>query len=204
MGYIYKIYNDINDLVYVGQTCRTIQERWDQHLHASQKLKNTNKLYTAMRELGSENFHIIQLEECENQLLNQKENYWITFFNSKQNGYNTVNAPNTKWTKRYSIFNNEIDQVEILTTFAKYKKSLQNKIFNNKEFFFQKPSQQEINKIKNKLVIYQWNFDHIFIMSYDSIEMAALLNNLSTLKLFKNIDTNKIYQNYYWTTTKYI
>ena len=32
MGFIYKIYNDINDKVYIGQTSSTLEERFKQHL----------------------------------------------------------------------------------------------------------------------------------------------------------------------------
>lgn len=31
-GYIYKIINDINDKVYIGQTITTIAERWHGHM----------------------------------------------------------------------------------------------------------------------------------------------------------------------------
>lgn len=31
MGYIYKITNQINNKVYIGQTSRTIEKRWKDH-----------------------------------------------------------------------------------------------------------------------------------------------------------------------------
>ena len=50
MGYIYKIVNDINDKIYIGQTNRTIQERWKEHkLDAQARLKEKRPLYSAIR-----------------------------------------------------------------------------------------------------------------------------------------------------------
>jgi len=32
MGYIYIIKNDINDKIYIGQTSRSIEVRWKEHV----------------------------------------------------------------------------------------------------------------------------------------------------------------------------
>ena len=32
-GYIYKIVNDVNDKIYIGQTRRTVEERWNYHIY---------------------------------------------------------------------------------------------------------------------------------------------------------------------------
>lgn len=31
MGFIYKISNNINDKLYIGKTCSTIENRWSHH-----------------------------------------------------------------------------------------------------------------------------------------------------------------------------
>lgn len=86
MGYIYKIYNDINDKIYVGKTCSTIAERWSKHLYAYTRYDW--HLYRAMRKYGVENFHIEAIEECTNENLDEKEKYWIKYYNSFEKGYN--------------------------------------------------------------------------------------------------------------------
>ena len=86
MGYIYKIINDINDKVYIGQTRRTINQRWSVHKQMSKT--HSNILYKAMRKYGIEHFSIIKIEECDNNLLNEREKYWIKYYNSYYNGYN--------------------------------------------------------------------------------------------------------------------
>lgn len=48
MGYIYKITNNINGKVYIGQTTRTIEKRFNEHKDSAEKGYHYN-LYCAMR-----------------------------------------------------------------------------------------------------------------------------------------------------------
>ena len=47
-----------------------------------------------MRELGIENFYIEVLEECSVDKLNEREQFYITLFDSWKNGYNNGNSQN--------------------------------------------------------------------------------------------------------------
>ena len=91
MGYIYKITNHINGKVYIGQTRNLIEYRWQHHLYKGRNpdKPNTNyPLYRAMRKYGLENFSILQVEEIDNELLDERECYWIQQENSlTPNGY---------------------------------------------------------------------------------------------------------------------
>lgn len=89
MGYIYKICNDINNKVYVGQTTRTIEERFSEHCHSA--LKGSNFLiHKAMREYGINNFFVVEIEKCNDELLDDKEKYYINKYDSYYNGYNST------------------------------------------------------------------------------------------------------------------
>ena len=56
-GYIYKISNSYNSKVYIGQTTKTVAERYDTHLKAcNNKAKQTLHLYLAMNKYGVKNF----------------------------------------------------------------------------------------------------------------------------------------------------
>lgn len=77
MGIIYCITNLINNKLYIGQTHRILQERWDEHLAAGRDINNHRPLYRAMRKYGEKNFSISIIEECLDQELNEKEKYWI-------------------------------------------------------------------------------------------------------------------------------
>ena len=91
MGYIYCITNLINDKKYIGKTIYSIDKRWRQHINDSKK--NTcelRPLYKAMNKYGINNFTIKELEQCDDQLLSIKEQYWIDKYNTYQNGYNAT------------------------------------------------------------------------------------------------------------------
>ena len=89
MGYIYKITNKVNNKIYIGKTTLTIEERFE--AHKKKALKHPNRyLYDAMNHYGFKNFIIEEIEECADELLNEREIYWIKFYNSTNHeiGYN--------------------------------------------------------------------------------------------------------------------
>ena len=91
MGYIYKITNLINGKEYIGKTNLTIEDRFKTHIEDSTKRKNEKRpLYDAMNKYGIENFIVEKVEECSENLLNEKEKYWIEHYNTFHNGYNAT------------------------------------------------------------------------------------------------------------------
>lgn len=91
MAYIYKIINDINDKVYIGQTRNSLKERFQYHLYASMKENNLHRpLYLAMKKYGFNHFSIEQIEECSEEELDEREKYWIAYYNSYNDGYNAT------------------------------------------------------------------------------------------------------------------
>lgn len=90
---IYIIKNTINNKVYIGQSV-DIHHRWLVHYSLGKKdanpkrLEFNNQIHSAMRNLGRENFYIEILEECEKELLNDREIFWIKYYDSYKNGYN--------------------------------------------------------------------------------------------------------------------
>lgn len=76
MGYIYKITNNINGKVYIGQTIKTVEKRFRQHINNSNKPYFSQIiLYKAMNKYGIENFSVEKIEEIDNSLLNEREKY---------------------------------------------------------------------------------------------------------------------------------
>lgn len=91
MAYIYKITNKLNQKSYIGKTLETIEYRWKQHKHDSQsRIKESRPLYAAMRKYGIENFLIEELEECSADVVNDREIYWINYYDTYHNGYNAT------------------------------------------------------------------------------------------------------------------
>lgn len=89
MGFIYIIRNTVNTKVYIGQTKKSVQHRFRQHIYSANKGSHY-VLYKAMRKYGTDNFYAQTLEQCDNALLNNKEVFWISFYkaNNSKYGYN--------------------------------------------------------------------------------------------------------------------
>ena len=91
MGYIYKITNTLNDKVYIGQTIKTVQKRFTQHKNNSNKEYFSQiVLYKAFNKYGIENFIFEEIEEVPNDKLDEREKYWIEYYDSYFNGYNST------------------------------------------------------------------------------------------------------------------
>ena len=91
IGFIYQIRNIINDKKYIGMTKRSIEIRKSDHIkmcNDSNSRMYNFKLYKAMRKYGINNFEFSVIEECDNKKLEEREKYYIEFYNTTINGYN--------------------------------------------------------------------------------------------------------------------
>ena len=83
---IYKIENKINKHIYIGQSIN-ILKRWTEHTKDSKKYLNLT-LYKAFNKYGIKNFLFSIIEECQKEKLDEREIYWIKYYDSYKNGYN--------------------------------------------------------------------------------------------------------------------
>lgn len=84
-GCIYKIINDINDKVYVGETTRSLEDRFSEHCFDK---RSTSKIHKAIQELGWQHFKIVEIEKVPLSQIFERETYWVQYYNSYKNGYN--------------------------------------------------------------------------------------------------------------------
>ena len=91
--YIYKITNKVNGKVYIGQSIRPIEQRFQRHINDAVNNILDTHFARAIRKYGKENFYIELVETCDNQTeLNLREQYWIRKYDSINNGYNETDA----------------------------------------------------------------------------------------------------------------
>lgn len=85
---IYKITNTIDNKCYVGQAV-DVGSRWKQHVKRGlgADAPTRNKLYPAMMKYNIENFTFELVEECDDSLLDEREDYWQEYFHAKDFGY---------------------------------------------------------------------------------------------------------------------
>jgi group I intron endonuclease len=97
--YIYLIRNIINDKIYIGQTTKTPEKRFRQHVYTSKRLKT--QLYNSMNKYGEENFIVEVLEVVQDKsLLDPREIYWIAELEPEYNM--TIGGQRSSTTEKYT------------------------------------------------------------------------------------------------------
>lgn len=106
---IYKITNLKNNLVYIGQTVNFGIRRRD---HWSDK--TNDDLHNDIQKLGREYFKFEIIEKCDVDQLDEREKYWIEYYDSYNMGYNNTeggsgNKLNAKNSQCMSVYAYNLD-----------------------------------------------------------------------------------------------
>ena len=92
MAQIYRILNLFNNKCYIGQTIN-FRNRINKHKFMLRRNSHSNNfLQNAWNKYGCDNFKFEVIEECEKEILVEKEEYWVNFYNScnRDCGYNLM------------------------------------------------------------------------------------------------------------------
>lgn len=182
-GRIYIIRNTINEKVYIGQTKVSLKLRFQNHLSAARRGLDY-VIGKAIRKYGEAAFYIELLEECTVSELNERERYWISYFNSTNNkfGYNMSTGGNVVRTTK------AIEEDKILYLFDsgmpayKIAKSLHTAVPNitavlkkYKRVYGQ--NLQEVNKQDQQMVV------DLYGLGYSTVDIGKRLGyNKSTIR----------------------
>lgn len=99
LGYIYKITNDVNDKVYIGQTSRDIDTRFDEHCSET---RGHSRLHNAIQKFGWTHFQVEEVESVPLNKLDEREIYWINYYQATdpEKGYNIAPGGNRNFAPR--------------------------------------------------------------------------------------------------------
>lgn len=86
---IYKITNLLNGKGYIGQSKDIYRRCNEEHLYGGNNIETASfHIYQAFNKYGTQNFKVEVLELCNQEELNNREIYWISYYDTFHNGYN--------------------------------------------------------------------------------------------------------------------
>ena len=143
-------------------------------------MTNNAVLYRAMRKHGKDIFHIEQIEECDNEKLNEREKYWISYYDSYKNGYNSTPGgtalPSGKMFRRlddsiiFSLWDNGLSISEIQEKTGYSNASIREHLREYSNFSINESIQRGILKSakSRSIPVIQWDLDGNFIQKYNN------------------------------------
>ena len=172
---IYRVVNNIDGKCYVGQSTN-IEKRWGEHRRGSNYHKHDGfHLYEAIRKYGLYNFKFEVIEECDVSVLDEREKYWIDFFNSCENGYN-MNTGGRKisendqkiiydlWNEGYSIGEIADHVICSYVSVARFVRSSE---------WYDKEESARRSKAWHRKPVFQYRIDGTFLREFLSIDDAG-------------------------------
>jgi group I intron endonuclease len=204
--YIYKITNTVNGKIYIGQVYnKSIQARFERHIKEA-KPNHPMLIDRAIHKYGSCNFIVEQIDEAKTlEELNQKECYWITYYNStnRQLGYNLTaggNGGNTYKCKTDEELQCIKNKISIANTGKNNGMSKSIKALNIKtneilhfdtlaaacKHFNHKQKGSFVNRA-NGLVKYLWRNEWLFAFEHNDFDMNYIERYDSSLRNGKQV-----------------
>ena len=151
---IYRYVNTINNKCYVGQTSNP-KKRREQHKSAALTELKKSAFYDAVREFGLEKFRYEVLEIVDIDKRNDREKYWIQYYDSYNKGYNqTVGGIGMDGFKHSEATRKFISEIQ------------KGKPSPNKGKHFRHRTQEEKDRLSKKVL--QYTLDGEFVNEWDS------------------------------------
>lgn len=151
---IYLIKNNVNGKVYVGSAIN-FKNRWSQHKCSLKKNKHHSiKLQRSVNKHGLNSFEFFPIQFCNKEELVMNEQFWISYFNSYNKGYNcdpTAGSPLGRKTNSRS----EEHKMKISKANKGRKQSVETLQKKREKALGRKHSEETKNKIKQKSLLHR-------------------------------------------------
>lgn len=210
---IYKIENLINNKKYIGKSIN-IEKRFKSHIQESfnkNKKSYNHLIHQAIRKYGVENFSFITIEECDDEKLNEREIYWISYYDccildGGDKGYNMTRGGDGSsfidakkiqelWDKGFSV-------KEIAEQLYCDRHSISKRLQSYKNYTFEENKRRQyslVSKSRQKEV-FQYDLNGKFIAKYQSVIEASKKTGIGYRTILSNLQ-GKSYSagKYRWT-----
>ena len=181
---VYRVVNTRNDLIYIGSTSKSIEERKSDHLL---KAKHGQGSYfqNAISTYGAEAFTWEQIDSASNpNELAEKEKQYILQYTSLEEGYNSDSGGGIKKTVyQYGIKGDLFNEYDCLENAAKAvnagKKTIcnaclgYNKTCKGYYWIYTYYTRYPIDKDLLKMKVFQFDSKDILIAEYESVSKAS-------------------------------
>lgn len=200
---IYKFENKMNNKVYIGQAF-DLKKRYIKHCKNMNDISHKEDFYQALRKFGWNNFSYEIIEEYfdkpNREYLNEREIYWISYYNSYYDGYNmTPGGSNGAYVElckpieQYDLEGNFIAEYESAHAADRATKLGFSSICavargdRRHVGYFQwkyKEDDKKIKNIKNDIIIMdrpvgQYDLNYNLIKDFSSLKEASEITNIS-------------------------
>jgi len=166
-GIIYSIYNKETRQYYIGQTIHELNKRWKEHIYQANRM-NPSPLYKSIRKYGIGKHNIKVIEECSEDILDERETYWISEYNSYNKGYNQTSGAGGQYKISDEVKNRISDTMTGVQKSPEHIESIR-KGLKNKGHNFTKRGDGKHRRIKVKTI----NVNTLEETYYDSIVECA-------------------------------
>ncbi len=217
-GLIYSLICPLtNEIKYIGQTTQLLQSRLRGHIRDIDKSVNyKNNWLKYIRKNGLlDKLKIEIIEECDYNILNEREIYWINFYkgvglkltNSTLGGHGIRGYKHTEISK-HLISERSKKPRKKMSDIA--RKNISKSLIGNKRHFGKLHSIETRKKISNsrkgsiamnRKTVYQYDKSLNFIAQYDSVKEAQLITNASNISSVCN-GKRKYDKNFIWSYDK--
>jgi group I intron endonuclease len=184
-NFIYKVTNNVNNLVYIGMTTTSIEERKKDHLKKSKK----GKSYAFQNAIATYGIDAFKFEQIDTALttdeLAKKEKEYILEYNSKEDGYNlSAGGDVQKSVYQYNIstgvlVNKYSNLTDASATVGLNKQDLSTVCLSvnkaSKGFYWTYDYVEKFipQKDKRRKVVYQYTIQGEFIKEFKSVSEAS-------------------------------
>ena len=206
---IYKITNKITGKSYIGQSVN-IATRWAAHKSVSRSYETLdgNELHKDILELGLENFSFEVIEQTSVDKLDQREVYWIQYYDTYYNGYNHTLGGNGNvrldYKKIQELWEQGFTSKEIAPIIGSSRDTI-NQALTNLGITTKEKLERSKELIKNSIASYKRNVLKINIETneiieiFDSVSAAAKSLGVTRATFREGLQKhNNIYKGYKW------
>lgn len=208
MGCIYRIYRIADGRSYIGQTIFSAAFRFKQHVYSAFEEKSAaynQHIKRAIRKYGKEAFAVETLETCDDYLLDEREKYWIEYFDSVKTGYNMTYGGEGKVEYDSQILLSEWQRGMNITEISNItgicgeciSKHLKKMGVTSSEI---KSRRYMSSSKKRAKPVYQYDLDGRYVGEYESVRKA--MKAVGSATIYNVIDKRRKAAGYMWSYSK--